>query len=240
MKTLLSCAAACCLAAMSTAHAARLTTNASNPARITIPEVGPASPYPSKIRVSGLRGRITRVTVTVNGLVHGYPDDIEMMLVSPGGQQIVLMSDVGAGGRINPVTLTFDPTSAADVPPRSQIRSGTYSPSNFIEGTYPFPGVGPDGANDGLADLNGPASRQNGVWKLYIADRLRGDAGALTQGWTLSINQYLFTSCSDEGFTGGQLSLCQRICEADPPPALLDGLIRAYVTRYRSAPPCAD
>jgi subtilisin-like proprotein convertase family protein len=222
------------------AHAAKFTTNAGTAQRINIPESGPADRYPSTVRVSGLRGRITRVTVTLNGLVHSYPDDIEMLLVSPGGERIVLMSDVGAGYRINPVTLTFDSASALDVSPRGQIRSGTYTPSNFIEGTYPFPGNGPDDPNDGLDDLNGPASRQNGVWKLYIADRLGGDAGALTQGWTLSINQYLFTSCADEGFAGGQLDLCRKICEVDQPEARLTGLIQAYMTRYRSAPPCAD
>lgn len=243
MTPLLPCVIACGLVAagiLGPAHAARLTTNAGNPARIGIPEVGPASTYPSTVRVSDLRGRITRVTVTVDGLVHDHPDDIEMLLVSPAGQRIVLMSDVGGGGRTGPVTLTFDAESAADVPPRSRIRPGTYAPSNFIEGTYPFPGVDPDGPTDSLVDLNGPAGRQNGDWKLYIADRLRRDGGALTRGWTLSINQVLFTTCADEGFSGGQLTLCQRICESDPPARVLDGLIRTYVTRYRTAPPCAD
>lgn len=244
MKTpfpyVLACGIVAVAGLVGTADAARLTTNAGTAQRTNIPESGPADRYPSTVRVSGLRGRITRVTVTLNGLVHDWPDDIEMMLVSPGGERIVLMSDVGGGGRTGPVTLTFDTASASNLPPRTQIRSGTYTPTNFFEGTYPFPGNGPEDPNDGLVDLNGPASRQNGLWKLYIADRLSGDGGALTQGWTLSIDQYLFTTCADEGFTGGQLELCRKICEIDQPEARLTGLIQAYVTRYRSTPPCAD
>lgn len=236
----LACGIAILAGLTGAAHAAKFTTNAGTAQRIGIPESGPADRYPSTVRVSGLRGRITSVTVTLNGLVHSYPDDIEMLLVSPGGQRIILLSDVGAGFRINPVTLTLSPASAASVSPRGQITSGTYSPTDFIEDNHELPGAPPATSGVGLDALNGPASAQNGTWKLYIHDRLGGDGGALTQGWTLSINQYLFTGCADEGFSGGQLDLCRKICEVDQPEARLTGLIQAYVTRYRSTPPCAD
>ena len=44
-----------------------------------------------------MSGSITDVNVQINGLSHTYPDDIDMLLVSPGGQNAIFMSD--AGGR---------------------------------------------------------------------------------------------------------------------------------------------
>ena len=62
----------------------------SNPAAITINDAAVASPYPSTINVSGLGGTVTRVTVRLIGLSHTFPDDIDMLLVGPGGHVAVL------------------------------------------------------------------------------------------------------------------------------------------------------
>ena len=74
----------------------------SNPAAITIPATGTgpgaANPYPSTIVVSGLPGTITNMTVTLTGMSHTFPDDVDVMLVGPGGQSAILMSDQGGGG----------------------------------------------------------------------------------------------------------------------------------------------
>ena len=68
-----------------------------------------AAPYPSTITVSGLGGTITHVQVKLNGVTHSFPDDIDILLVGPGGQNAIIMSDVGGGnpGATN-VTLTLD------------------------------------------------------------------------------------------------------------------------------------
>ena len=62
---------------------------------ITINDAGPASPYPSTCVVSGLSGAINDVNVTFTGLNHTWPDDIDMLLVSPDGQNATIMSDAG-------------------------------------------------------------------------------------------------------------------------------------------------
>ena len=49
--------------------------------------------------MSGLSGTITRVTATLTDLSHGYPDDVDVMLVSPGGQSVLLLSDAGEAAR---------------------------------------------------------------------------------------------------------------------------------------------
>src|SRR5204862_6716682 len=79
-----------------------------NPAAITIPLQGNATPYPSSINVSGFGANITKLTARINQLTHTYPDDIDVLLVGPGGQKAILMSYVGGANGVNGVNLTFD------------------------------------------------------------------------------------------------------------------------------------
>ncbi len=53
--------------------------------------------------MTGLPSRVTDVNVTLGGLTHTYPDDLDFLLVGPGGQQATIMSDAGDG---NPVELS--------------------------------------------------------------------------------------------------------------------------------------
>ena len=43
-------------------------------------------------------GTISKVTVRLNNIAHTFPDDIDVLLVGPGGQTSILMSDNGLGG----------------------------------------------------------------------------------------------------------------------------------------------
>jgi len=63
----------------------------------TIERSSRTTPYPSTISVSGLTGVVGKVTVSLNGLSHSFPDDLDIMLISPTGQKIMLMSDCGGG-----------------------------------------------------------------------------------------------------------------------------------------------
>ncbi|HEY6169838.1 MAG TPA: Calx-beta domain-containing protein, partial [Verrucomicrobiae bacterium] len=73
-----------------------------NAAAITIPASGAATPYPSSNIISGLPGLITKVTVTLSNFTHNLPADVDVLLVSPAGQKVMLMSD--AGGTNTPGT----------------------------------------------------------------------------------------------------------------------------------------
>src|SRR3954467_7840117 len=74
----------------------------SNPAPILIPGAGsngdttgvPAGLYPSTINVSGLPPSIAFLTVTINDFRDHYPDDVDILLVSPTGKKMVIWSDV--------------------------------------------------------------------------------------------------------------------------------------------------
>ena len=240
-RPLAACVALLCTTAASAAFAATLTTNASNATPIAITDFSAAAPYGSGIVVSGLHGDITSVTVTLNGLSHTYPDDVEVLLVAPGGQQVKLMSDTGGSVDLSNINLTFSTASAARLPDSAGIASGTYLPTDIAPVGDLLPAPAPTGPYSAdLATLQGPAAAQNGTWRLYVSDDARLDAGRIAGGWTLSVTAEGFESCAAEGYAGSQLALCRQICEVDHPPQRLNGLLRAWMVQFKSEPPCAD
>jgi len=131
------------------------------------------SPYPSAIGVSNVAGVASKITVTLSNMTEFIPDAVDIVLVNPAGQSVLLMSDYpyghGGGQAMPAATLTFDgdaPVSLRDVYP---ISSGAYRPTDY---DY-FPGVLPPPAPAGphpgaLSVLHG--SNPNGTWKLFVAD----------------------------------------------------------------------
>ena len=157
----------------------------SNPNAITIPSSGAGNPYPSTINVSGLTGGINSLKVTLTGLSHTWPDDIDVLMVGPSGAKALLMSDVGGSNTLNNVTLVFDPSATGFLPDNSQIAGGTYKPTDFETGDLfnsPAP-VGPYGANFAVFNNTNP----NGTWSLYVMDDVGGDSGTIAGGWSLLI-----------------------------------------------------
>ncbi|HKX62612.1 MAG TPA: DUF11 domain-containing protein, partial [Verrucomicrobiae bacterium] len=90
----------------------------SNPEAVLLPELdpGPASIYPLNISVSGLTSAVDKVTVTLRNITHFWPDDLDVLLVGPGGVRVLLMSDCGLDNVISDVTLTFDDAAATSLP----------------------------------------------------------------------------------------------------------------------------
>jgi len=158
-----------------------------NTMAITIPGQGSASPYPSTINVAGLGGMIGNVTLTLRNLTHTWTRDIDVLLVSPAGQKVVVMSDVGSGGANN-VTLTLS-DAAASALPSSPLASGTYRSANYTDSSsggdnYPSPAPAAPYAS-ALSDFN--AQPANGAWSLYVRDDGPGDQGSFAGGWILTV-----------------------------------------------------
>jgi subtilisin-like proprotein convertase family protein len=146
----------------------------SNPGVITIPDFGPATPYPSSIPVSGLTGIVSQVTVTLRGVSHTFPFDLDVLLVGPGGQSVVLASGVGGDAAIGNLTVTFDDTGAP----------GTFPPTNlFPELSFFLAPLPPYGS--ALAVFEG--TTPSGIWKLFVQDSLPFDQGVIAGGWSLTI-----------------------------------------------------
>ncbi len=156
-------------------------TNATN---ISIPASGTATPYRSTLTVSGVPNPASNVVVRLLNITHNNPDDLDILLVGPGGQTVMLMSDAGGGGDLAGVTLTLDNAAANALPDSSQLSTGTNRPANY-------------GANDGLiapapaepygttlAVFNGP--NPNGVWELFVRDDASPRSGNIAGGWSLN------------------------------------------------------
>jgi subtilisin-like proprotein convertase family protein len=165
----------------------------SAPAAITINDNTAATPYPASVNVSGMSGTISKVVVAVNGLSHTWARDIDMVLVGPGGQKVMLMSDAGGTTVISNANVTFDATAALAVPQDTAITTSTYLPTDYSIGPadfFPLPGPPPPGGLGTLypTDLtvfNGTSP--NGDWKLFVLDDAAADAGQIAGGFTLTI-----------------------------------------------------
>ncbi len=159
---------------------------------ITIPDSGPASVYPSTVVVSGAGANPSFLKVTLNGLTHTYPDDIDVLLVGPGGQNLVVLSDVGGSGDVVGIQVILDDNAAGVPPDGGPLAAGTYRPSNVGAGdafSAPAP-AGPHGnpAPAGTATFLSTwgSSNPNGTWSLFVVDDASQDQGSFT-GWCLEL-----------------------------------------------------
>src|SRR5581483_8819914 len=147
--------------------------------------------------VSGLTGTVVDVNVTLTGISHTFTGDIDVLLVGPFGQDVVLLADVG-NTTITNVTLTFDDAASGSVP--APIVSGTYKPTNggAFGGGPPAP-AGPYGS--ALSVFNG--TNPNGTWNLFVYDDGGGDTGSISGGWSLDITTNGPTISSFNPTSGG-------------------------------------
>jgi subtilisin-like proprotein convertase family protein len=149
----------------------------------------PAVPYPATNFVQNVGGLLTKVSVSILGLNHRFPDDIDILLQGPAGQQATLMSDVGGRDDAVNVNITFDSVSTNPLPDDALLVSGTFFPTNYAGlGTadaFPAPAPpGPYGASD-LGVFRG--TDPNGTWSLFIVDDTGQDDGNITNGWVIHL-----------------------------------------------------
>ena len=151
----------------------------SNTANITIPNSGAASPYPSNITVAGLPGTVTDVNVSLFGIDHLRPEDLDILLVGPAGQKMILMSDTGGSSGVTGVDLVFDDEAVNSL--SGTLMSGTYKPTNIGSGDT-FPSPAPSGPYDSTLSVFDGAS-PNGTWSLYVYDDHAPRNGSIAGGW---------------------------------------------------------
>ena len=168
----------------------------SNTNQIKVPNSGNSGsgfPYPSTINISGVPGTISKVTVTLTGVAHAYPDDMDVLLVAPSGQTVLLMSDAGGGGNIFGANLTFDDAAVATLSDTATVVSGTYQPSNFESTSEGFASPAPaEPFGSALSTLIG--GTPNGTWSLYTQDDQNPDKGTINS-WTITITTATPSCC---------------------------------------------
>lgn len=195
------CAVTLALIAAPAAHAQTY----SNPTWIEIPDQGTATPYPSTISVTGGPTSLGYLSVTLNNFTHRWVADIKVMLVSPSGQNILLMANTNSNGDAVNATLTFIPDGTVMLPDYiADVESGVYACSvYFPPAAAPSPApAGPYGTS--LAPLIG--TNANGVWSLYVWDDGSGDSGEFRGGWSITFNQPLITPTPTSFTYQGQLA----------------------------------
>jgi subtilisin-like proprotein convertase family protein len=140
------------------------------------------TPYPSTINVSGVPP-VSDVNVTFDDLTTTFPDDADVLLVGPGGQQVMLMSDAGGSDDVNDLDLVFDDEATASLPDATPITAGTYKPTNIGAVDTAFPGPAPAlSGNVLLSAFDG--LNPNGAWRLFAVDDRSPDLVELS-GWSL-------------------------------------------------------
>jgi streptogramin lyase/subtilisin-like proprotein convertase family protein len=186
----------------------------SNTAQITDPasgQSGVASPYPSTVNVSGLQGRVSKVTVRLTGISHTFPRDLDVLLVGPQGQKVVVLAGAGSPGNTtsypaNGITLNFSDDAPRQLSSINPLVSGFYKPTDLKPGlsqtefNTPAP---PSPYGTSLSGFNG--TDPNGTWKLFVIDDSthtnNTNIGKIFGGWGLDIDttDQLFVGKSGAG-----------------------------------------
>jgi hypothetical protein len=161
-----------------------------NPSNIVISAFSAATPYPSTVDVSGEVGTITKLTVTLQGMSDANPGAVNVLLVGPGGQAVVLMSDTVGAHPMTDLTFTLSDQAYYPLPCCSPMADGTFQPADYAPNhtdpqfAFPSPAPGPPFTTT-LGTFNGLSP--NGTWSLYVSDGAAGDSGQIAGGWSLAI-----------------------------------------------------
>jgi autotransporter-associated beta strand protein len=187
---------------------------------------GAAAPYPSTINVSGATPLVGSMRVTLFDVHAAFADDIDILLVGPQGQMLVLMSDAGGSdGLASASTLTFTDSTGLSLPDAGTIPTGQYRTTNWAPDPDSFLGA-PAGPYGDPATLTNPFGQTfagtdpNGTWSLYVMNDNESTLGSgatdgIVGGWGIEF----------VGVTAAQGGLSGRVMSADG-----SGIRNAFVT----------
>jgi hypothetical protein len=170
----------------------------SNTTPILVPGTGTAAgvgaPYPSTINVTGLTGN-KLIKVEFPSYSHQWSDDVDVLLVGPGGQKFIVLSDAGGNTRTNlgPHALSFIDSATTTIPDAGPLAAGTYKPVNYEATdtfdapapTGPYSSPAPSGSATFASTFGTDGAAMNGNWSLYIRDDTGADVGTIS-GWKLT------------------------------------------------------
>lgn len=153
---------------------------------IYIPKVGKAVPYPSVNTVSGIPAgaAIVDVKLHLDHFAHERSADVDLLLVSPTGQKMIPLSDVGGEGASD-VDLVLADHAETPLPEFALLGSGTYRPNNYGATVDTFAKPAPAKPFDfNFSTFKG--QNPSGNWKLFLVDD-KGRASGSIGAWSLEI-----------------------------------------------------
>jgi subtilisin-like proprotein convertase family protein len=152
----------------------------------TFPSPVSATLYPSPIVVSGLKGTIRDVNLTLDRLGHANAEEMQVLLVGPRGQTAIVLAYVGGGFDASDVTLRLDDEAATPLPDDEALQSGAFRPLNGDGGQIVFNAPAPSAsANVALSAFDG--TNPNGTWRLFVQDDYGPTGAGIIEGWELEL-----------------------------------------------------
>jgi hypothetical protein len=163
--------------------------------------IGTADVYPTTLNVSGLTGNKV-IKLEFSNLSTTYPGDMDWLLVGPGGQKFIIMSDVISSftTQTNANVVLWD-GAAANLPATGATNmNGEWKPTDITASDVfaapapagPYTSPAPVGSATLGATFGSSGAALNGTWSLYGVDDVSGDFATIT-GWKLTFeaNDYV-------------------------------------------------
>ncbi len=151
---------------------------------VTVPSEGAATPYPSTVELAG-SGVVSDVDVYLYNVNHPKAEDLDVLLVGPGGQQATVLSDVGGDHPFSGNYIHLDDEAESSLPAESLQNWHNHSQPTNLDGSDEFPAPAPTSTGDSaLSVFDGTAG--NGTWSLYVVDDeggLSSAEGTIGQWW---------------------------------------------------------
>ena len=129
--------------------------------------------------------------LTLRGFSHTWPSDVDVLLVGPGGEKFIPLSDVGGSADAVNLDITLDDAASAALS-TSLLTSGSFRPTNSGTGdVFPAPAatapyLSPATAGTATFASAFGGTNPNGTWSLYAIDDTGTDVGQITNGWELT------------------------------------------------------
>jgi subtilisin-like proprotein convertase family protein len=167
-----------------------------NSTPLTIPSIGASTPYGTTVNVSGLNSSNRTIKLEITGLTHTFPGDLDILLVGPGGQKFIVMSDaVASFATQNNATVVLKDDAEATLPATGSTvnMNGEWKPTNHSTGDIfpapapaaPYETPAPGGTATFATVFGTNGANMNGEWTLYVVDDASGDSGSIA-GWKLT------------------------------------------------------
>ena len=185
-----------------------------NQGAVALTASGTATPYPSKIFVSGASSSVTGVTLSLNQITSNDIQATDLLLVGPNGKQFVPFANAGDTSSISAVNVMLSDSAGNALPSGTPLTSGTFKPGSFTGGALNFASPAPagpydyaatDGASTFASEFNN--SNPNGTWEL-LAQSGNGGGGNIAGGWCINLPGtppvWSVTKSHSGNFTPGQ------------------------------------
>lgn len=170
---------------------------------------------------------VRNITVTLHGFTHARPDNVDVLLVGPQGQNILLLSDAGGNYGVHDLRLTFEDGDRTPILADTTVLSeGTYRPTNHDPTSDNFPNLRVMGGSK-LSVFNG--TNPHGEWKLVTVDDSGTATGSISGGWSLNIA----TDCREE--RRPETAFVDEFVNLDDDPS--SGALNTYLNRDRTKSP---